>query len=474
MAWAGRLAAQVGREVGRLDLEQVVGLAQEQSIAARQAKNTLDTRYWEWRIFQSDLRPQLLLEGNLPDFVRTFQEVIQPDGTVEFQSVTINNSGVNLGLRQQVAATGGTIFAGAAMQRFDDFDRKRTLYNGQPIAVGFIQPLFAFNPWKWDKKIEPLRYQESRQQFLVDREEIGLVTCGLFFDLLLAQVNLEMALFNEAGNDTIYKIALERSALGQLSRNDLLQLQLGVLNARKDAAAARQDLAAAQLRLQAFTGLRSESGLELELPEDIPAMELDEDRALEQAWLNRPETAGFQRRMLQAEREVARAKGETGLDARLSASFGLSNKATQFGDVFQRPQDQESVQLQFTVPIVDWGRASSRRQSAKANQALAEATVEQDRLDFEQEVRTQVTLFNMLSEQLDLSRQADAIGQERFQIAKDRFILGGLSITDLNLALQEKDRARRDYVAALRAFWSAYYQLRALTLYDFIKGQKIF
>ena len=49
------------------------------------------------------------------------------------------------------------------MQRFDDFDRDFTLYNGLPIGIGIEQPLFAFNPLKWDKKTEPLRYEESQQ-----------------------------------------------------------------------------------------------------------------------------------------------------------------------------------------------------------------------------------------------------------------------------------------------------------------------
>lgn len=463
-----------GAPVTRLGLQQVVDLARSQSIAARQAKTTLDTRYWEFRTFQSNLRPQLLLIGNLPDFARTYQEVIQPDGSIEFQSVKINNSGLNLGLRQNIAATGGSIFASTQLQRFDDFNRSRTLYSGQPIAIGFSQPLFAFNELKWDKQIEPLRYQESQRQYLQDQEDIALEVTGLFFDLLLAQVNLDMARTNLANNDTLYAIAQERAALGRLSRNDLLQLQLGVFTARKDEASARQDLATARLRLQAFTGIRSEGALELDLPLDIPVAIVDEKRALEQAWQNRPEVTGFRRRQLEAERAVARARGETGVTATLAASFGLSNRAPNIGDIYSNPQDHEAVQLQFSIPIVDWGRASSRRETARANRELVEAVVEQDRINFEQEVLTQVTLYNMLREQLTLIAEADRIAQDRYQIAKDRFVLGDLSITDLNLALQEKDRAKRDYITALRSFWTAHIDLRALTLYDFVKNQKLF
>ena len=253
--------ATAGAQTGPLSLRQLVSQAQEQSIAARQAKTTMDTRYWEWRAFQAGLRPQLLLMGNLPDFTRAFQEVVQPDGTVDFQSVTVNNSGIRLGLSQPITATGGEVFASTVVQRFDDFDRNKALYSGQPFAIGFSQPLFGYNELKWDKRIEPLRYKESQLQYLQRREEIAVEATGLYFDLLLAQVNLEMAQGNLSGNDTIFKVAQEREALGLLSRNDLLQLQLSVLNARKDVASARQELEAAQLGLRSFAGIRREEAL---------------------------------------------------------------------------------------------------------------------------------------------------------------------------------------------------------------------
>jgi outer membrane protein len=49
-----------------------------------------------------------------------------------------------------------------------------------------------------------------------------------------------------------------------------------------------------------------------------------------------------------------------------------------------------------------------------------------------------------------------------------------LSITDLNIAMQEKDEAKRNYIAALRDLWKSYYRLRRLTLYDFEKDRPIY
>jgi outer membrane protein TolC len=79
----------------------------------------------------------------------------------------------------------------------------------------------------------------------------------------------------------------------------------------------------------------------------------------------------------------------------------------------------------------------------------------------------------MLREQLLLTEEADNIASEKYQIAKDRYILGNLSITDLSIAFTEKDQAKRDYIFALRDFWGSYYRIRYLSLYDFEINRKI-
>ncbi|MFT5384094.1 MAG: hypothetical protein ACI81W_001494, partial [Saprospiraceae bacterium] len=38
---------------------------------------------------------------------------------------------------------------------------------------------------------------------------------------------------------------------------------------------------------------------------------------------------------------------------------------------------------------------------------------------------------------------------------------------------RDQDSGRRSYYSALRAFWTAYYELRRLTLYDFEKDQPL-
>lgn len=460
----------------RLTLEEVVQMAREQSIGARQAATLQKTNYWKYRSFLADYKPQLSLNGSLPSFTRSFIQVQQPDGTIAFQPVSNNNSLLNLELSQNIPLTGGAIYVQHQLQRFDNFMARNTLYNGIPFAIGLSQPLFRFNPMKWERRIEPLRYAESNGQYVEALEQVALDATGLYFDLLVAQVNLQIAETNRANNDTLFTIAGHKLELGKISRNDLLQLQLSVLNARKDLASARQTAEVASLKLRAFLNLQGNEALrpfDLAIPAQISTFPVDIQQALNQAFANRSDAIAFGRRLLEAERDIEKARKENGLNAVLNADFGLTNRGARPVDVYQRPQDRQFVELRFTMPIMTWGRAKARTETAEANGQLTIQTVEQAKRTFEQQLYTQVTLLDMLRQQVKLTAEADQIAQNRYQIAQERFKLSDLTVTDLGIAIQDKDRARRDAILALRDYWQSYYTLRLLTLYDFERNQKI-
>lgn len=457
----------------RLTLKEVVKMAKDRSIASLQAQTVRETKYWQWRTHRSNYQPQLSLQGIAPGYNKSYIPVLQPNGTIDFHPVHNNNSSLNLSFSQSIATTGGTVFGTTQIQRFDDFDRKNTLYNGVPYGIGYSQPLARFNALKWDQRIEPLKYRESKQEYIESMEEIAITANTYFFDLLLAQVNLQIAETNYGNTQNILRIANEKLAMGKISRNEILQLQLEEVKAQKAVGTARRDIEIAKLNLKAFTGLPGDAAVELAVPNTITPVRIDGDKVLSEAYANRSDALGFLRRELEAKRDVAKAKGENGINATLTAQLGFSKSATSFSKMYEAPKTQQLVQLEFDIPILDWGRSKSRTKTAEANRKFAAYAVEQDKQNFAQEIITEVTLFDMMKDQLVLVRRADSIASEKYTIAKDRYVLGNLSITDLSIAFQEKDQAKRDYVYALRDYWKAFYRLRYLSLFDFEKDQKI-
>lgn len=456
-----------------LSLSQVVEMAKSNSIAAKQATTVKETKYWEWRTFRANYQPQLSLQGILPGYTKTYTQVQQPNGTILFQPVHNDNSSLTLNFSQSIAATGGTIYGTTQLQRFDDFDRNNVLYNGIPYGLGYTQPLLQFNSLKWDKKIEPLKFSESKQAYIETQEKIAITVTEYFFDLLLAQVNLSIAETNFGNTQRMLTIADTKFELGKISKNEILQLQLEVLNAKKAVGTANRDVEIAALNLRSYAGIGGDEKIKLNMPGVVQQMTVAADKVLKEAFENRSDAIAFIRRLAEAKRDVAKAKGENGLTATLRANIGYSNSSPRIFDVYRSPKNQQAIEVQLSIPLMDWGRSKSRTKTALANEQFTTYTVEQDKQTFKQQIVTQVTLFNMMKEQIMLTDSAEKIAAEKYKIASERYVLGNLSITDLSIAFQENDRAKRDYVSSLRDFWAAYYQLRYLSLYDFEQNKKI-
>lgn len=471
--WIFFCANTVFAQENSLGLQDWIQIARENATGVKVIQASYENSYWDYRSIRSEYRPQLSLSGTAVDYNRRFVEVLQPDGSIRYQEVENNKMSLGMALEQNIAPTGTRVSIRSEWQRFDDFNQDLMLFNGYPILFGIEQPLFRYNDLHWQQKIAPMRLNEAEKTFSEKMERMSWQTCRLYFDLLEASVNKSIAKTNFENTTTLLEIAEVRFELGELSEHDLLQLKLSGINAGKDQAAAALDMETRERILKSFTGYTAKNTIALSWPKDLEHFSLDSEKALQEALENRNQAWNWKRRMTEAEAEVAKAKGESGLSADLSASIGLSKSADVWDGVYQSPNEQQTLWLGLTIPIMDWGRTKSRRQKARVNKELLQYEIEQEKIDFVTEIETEIRQFELLQEQLNFAKEAKEISKQRYYISTERFKTGAIEVSDLNISMSEKDSAQRAYVNALRACWESYYRIRLLTLYDFRTGQKI-
>lgn len=454
-------------------LNDIIGLAKDQSPLAKQAETRKENRFWQYRLFKADYNPSLVLSGQIPGYDRSFGPVEQPDGTFAIQSIQRSNAVVGLGLQQPLAFSGGQISVNSSINRIENFRLDTASFNGTIVNVRLDQPIFAFNPFKWDKATEPLRFEESKRSYVEEMEFVSRTATQRFFDYLDAQVNSQIAKFNLANNDTIYNIEKGRYNIGTASEDKLLQVELQLLRSKQDLAQAQLDLQTSRLALRTFIGLNESQQFDLLLPQEIVFFAINEGLALQYARDNRADFIAFERRRIEAERQIAQAKGER-FQINLSASFGLNGAGAGFQDTYFDPEDQQVANIGLRIPIINWGRNEARLKTALANKKLTDYTIAQEEQNFEQEILTQVRQLEVLNYQIEISKKSDEVAQKRYDVAQNRYLIGKIDITNLNIALTEKDNAKRSYINALRTYWIAYYDLRRLTLYDFANNNLLY
>ena len=132
----------------------------------------------------------------------------------------------------------------------------------------------------------------------------------------------------------ILQIANEKFEIGKISKNEILQLQLEQLKAEKAAGIAKRDMEIATLNLRTYTGLQNTDKIALDLPASTINMQVSTDKVLQEAYENRSDAIAFVRRIAEAKRDVAKAKGDNGLNATLTARLGYSKSAATIRKVY--------------------------------------------------------------------------------------------------------------------------------------------
>ncbi|HNQ36994.1 MAG TPA: TolC family protein, partial [Prolixibacteraceae bacterium] len=138
-------------------------------------------------------------------------------------------------------------------------------------------------------------------------------------------------------------------------------------------------------------------------------------------------------------------------------------------EVYLDPLERQRLRVGVNIPILDWGRRKGQLSMARSNREVVRISINQERIDFEQNIIMNVMEFNLQGEQVKNTAKADTIAKMGFEVTKQRFLIGKLDVTKLNLARNDQEQARRAYINALRSYWSYFYTLRQLTLFDFEK-----
>ncbi len=462
-------------DIRKLKLEDAIEIAKQQSPDAFNSKQQFRSSYWEFRSYRATNLPMLNLNATLPNIQQSLSPYLNPDGTQSYVRQQYMSASANLALSQQVGITGGTIYISSGLQGVNNFKAENPIsYMSTPVNVGFKQPLFAYNPFRWDRKIQPLKYIQAKQKYLEDIEQIAITSTNYFFNLLEAQIEKKIAQTNMHNYDTLYRIAKGRYQLGKIAENDLLQLELNFLKAQ--AAVENADLALdnAQFRFKSFLRIKDDVRIELIPPSDISFFKIDPEKAVELAYKNSATSMDFNKRLLEAARDVNRAKLEGRFDAELNAVIGLTQTGMTVPDAYHNPLDQRQVSLGLNIPILDWGVARGKIKMAQSQEEIVKNSVEQEIIDFKRNVYLKVLQFNMQQNQLKIAAKADTVAKKSYDVTKGRYLIGKInSILDLNNAQIETDSSEKAYYDALLMFWRSYYEIRKLTLFDFRKNEQL-
>ena len=465
LAWLP-LAVLAQTDTLRLSLDDCIMMARRQSIDAAVALGELRSAYWQWRSYRADLLPEVSLSGTAPSWNKRYSSYQQADGSLSFVRNDYLGLDGAVNITQKLWPTGGTLSVESSLDYLHQSGSggSGNQFMSLPVAVTLSQPLFSVNHLKWNRRIEPLRYREAQARFLTETEQVAMQAISLYFGLLLAGEQVNIARQNLQTAEKLYEVAQAKRRMGTISENDVLQLRLDVLTARSALTNSESNRQTRQFALRSF--LDVEADIEPVVPEDVPQVRLDYDNVLNHALQNNALATTMRRRQMEADYAVASARANR-QSINLYAQLGYTGTGDNMNSAYRNLLSNEVVSVGITVPLLDWGKRKGQRRLAESNRDIIQGQLRQQSQDFRQDIFILTEQFNNQAEQLRIACEADTIARRRYHTNVETFKIGSISTLELSDAQKAKDQARIGRIQQLFNYWYYYYQLRSIALWDF-------
>ncbi len=471
--FVGALPGVRGQQVMRLTLEEAVALARTGSVEAQQALAQLRSSYWSYRSYRADLLPEVSLSATLPSYRRSYSTYQESDGAYTYVKNDNLQSSASLNVSQNVWFTGGTLTLTSSLEYLKQLsgDRQQRFMT-LPVALRLNQPILGTNSMKWRRRIEPLRYAEAKADFLTATEQVTMETIRLYFGLLLDEENVLTARQNLESTERLLEAGRVKRRMGQISENELMQLELETLKARSALTSYESSRRSSMYALRTHLAIEEDVDLEPVEPKMPGNIQLDYGRVLDKAMANHSHALNLRRRQLQADYSVAQARGNM-RQINLYAQVGFTGTDQTLGEAYGHLASNQQVEVGLSIPLLDWGKRKGNLRVAQSERDVVRGQLRKEELQFRQSLFVLVEQYNNQRQQLSIALASDTLAMRRYASSVQTFMIGRISTLDLNDARQSKDSARRSRISELYSLWYYYYQLRSLTLWDWERNEPL-
>lgn len=240
-----------------LSLGDAIALAKDSSLTAFRNANMYMASVWVYKSYKASRLPSLTLDVTPVSYNRQLISRYDSENDIDvYRQQKSYSAGAGLTLSQNFAPLGGTFFVSTNLDFLRYFGANTyNQFSTVPFSIGYYHDSFGFNRFKWDKKIEPIKFEKAKLQYLYNTEQIAIDAVSYFFQLALSQARYSNALVQKDRCDSLYEIGQRRFGIASITKAELQTLRLDVLNAKNSIATAEVEMKRNMLRLTSYLGL---------------------------------------------------------------------------------------------------------------------------------------------------------------------------------------------------------------------------
>ena len=380
----------------------------------------------------------------------------------------------NLKFEQNIGFLGGTLFADTDLRFYKTFGTNSyQQFTSIPFRIGYSHNILGYNPFKWRKKIEPLKFQLACKRKLYELELVAIKAIKLYFDVALLTEEKKISEENLSNCEYLLKLGKEKHKLGRMTLLDLHEVELEHSKAQNNLMQVEIDFKISVEKLKRYLNLKENDTIMVCKPAYIPKIIIPKDFAIQLAIENATDLISSKRNILEKEQEIDKLKKQKVLESSFSVSLGWHQIDERFEKAYRSPLSEQLVSLSFAIPIVDYGKRKTAYQQAKTDREIASLYETQIRENIIQEMMDYTLTLPIQYDLIQSATKEYEIAMMAYEEAINLYKNGKANFSQVCNYRINKLSALKKYYTAIKEYCVIYYQIRSYSLYDFIKKEPI-
>ncbi len=475
-----------GAEKMVLTLNDAIKIALKESYTVKSQRQDVIQREGYYRARKAGFRPYANLNVRTPSFAESVYPVSQPSGLPVYESRGIMDYDVSLDFNY-VIPTNGTFRLSSSLNRirneiiFED-NTAEDLKGLTNLRLSFTQPIFTDNTLKEGLKEAELGYQSSLKRFnRNERNIIYNVTTAFYY---LYRASRQVEIFKQRMDNSLeaYNLAKLKYDAGIIPEVEALQLEVKKAESEAEYIDALNDLETEKDSFKQLIGFPIKDDIQVAADIEYKIFEINLEKALAEGLKNRSEIVEDRLSVELGKINVKKRKRDREFKGDVYFYYDFTGVSTtdsrnlsdlfnsSFTDFQNRPPNR-GVTLNFSYPILDWGRNSANVDVVVASLRETELELENRIVTIEREIREVVRNVKESESRLRILQKAQEVAEKSYNISKERFDNGDITSQDLALDQSDLTRSQINYLTAFIEYKRNVADLKRKTMWDFERNE---
>lgn len=340
----------------------------------------------------------------------------------------------------------------------------RAFYNNLYLAIN--QPIFTYNRRQMQLDELELNYENASLEYAVQRLNLEKTITSQFFDVYLAQLNLEIARDELENTTKNFEIVQNKVEAGLLAREELYQAELNLANAQLSVQDNELALANTEEAFKRELGMNLDEEIQLVADLDVVPVTVDLEKAIDYALRSRMELRQREISIEQSFFDLTRTKSQNEFRADLQLTLGIFGDNEVFSRIYEMPTRNPSVGLSVNIPIWDWGERNARIQAQEVSIRSQQMELKEDQKQIRMDIRRAYRSIQTQMPRIEIARKSVENAERTYEINLERYINGDLTGIELNQFQSQLSSKKIEYAQALINYKTQLLDLKILTLFD--------